>query len=412
MKKTLLLLSIAFGSAIQAQITDPMIISWWFNTTGQTFTGTNGTAVVDVEAVYYSSSIVYVKSSGIPSYYADGASNFDGKDMTNVFKLPRTQTAATSATATPIIAEGSIGVLIDGSAILSPGDGKTYNNAGVWHQLAYSFEGLDFDAYNGHSTPQGQYHHHVDPNQLYNVSANTAHSPVIGYAFDGYPVYGPYGYTNTNGTGAIKQLMASWQVRNITSRTTLPDGSTASSAGPCVGMPPSCQPLGKYWEDYEYVSGSGDLDRHNGRFCVTPEYPSGTYCYFLSLSATLTPAFPYFIGDTIYGVVQSGNTGPTGGNNTVPGTATLYTPTTGVDNVFESININIFPNPVCDELNITAEENKNYRIVIYNASGKIISTSAINGRGKIDMREYASGSYVIEVIDQQSGNGYMRRIIK
>ncbi|MBU6180830.1 MAG: YHYH protein, partial [Verrucomicrobia bacterium] len=39
---------------------------------------------------------------------------------------------------------------------------------------------------------------------------------------------------------------------------------------------------GAFVQDYECVAGSGDLDECNGRFCLTPEFPEGTYAYFLT----------------------------------------------------------------------------------------------------------------------------------
>jgi hypothetical protein len=407
MKKTVLISGICLLVAqLQAQIIDPQITSWLYNTTGQTFTGTNGTFTVNVNAIYYTSSNVYIKSSGVPYYYTDGNSNFDADDQSAIYKFPRTQTAATSATRSGGVAYANVGATLDGVLVLNPSDGKSYQNQDVWHQIAYSFEGLDFDSYNGHSTPQGVYHHHIDPNAMYNVSASTVHSPIVGYAFDGYPIYGPYAYTNTDGTGAITRMESSWQVRNISSRTTLPDGSTASSAGPCVGMPPSCQPLGKYWEDYEYVAGSGDLDRYNGRFCVTPEYPSGTYCYFVTLTSSLTPEFPYIIGDSLYGVASGSN------NGIIPGGATQYTPAVGVKEAFDKISIKVFPNPVVDLLNITATENKKYRIHLYDATGTMLQKTTFTGSFALDMKAHACGVYVVEVIDEETGNGYLQKILK
>ena len=36
------------------------------------------------------------------------------------------------------------------------------------------------------------------------------------------------------------------------------------------------------------------LDQNNGRFCVTPEYPNGTYAYFSTVDkASFEPTFPY-----------------------------------------------------------------------------------------------------------------------
>ena len=46
------------------------------------------------------------------------------------------------------------------------------------------------------------------------------------------------------------------------------------------------------------------LDQHNGRFCVTPEYPAGTYAYFATETDTGLPVYPYLIGNTFYGSVQ------------------------------------------------------------------------------------------------------------
>ena len=59
---------------------------------------------------------------------------------------------------------------------------------------------------------------------------------------------------------------------------------------------------GFFTDDYQYT-GTGDLDRHNGRFCKTPEFPNGVYAYFVgvttsSTSADLEPVYPYFIGES------------------------------------------------------------------------------------------------------------------
>ena len=55
-------------------------------------------------------------------------------------------------------------------------------------------------------------------------------------------------------------------------------------------------------QDCEYAEGTGVLDFHNGRFCVTPEYPTGTYAYFLATEegneGALDPQFPYMMGTT------------------------------------------------------------------------------------------------------------------
>ena len=67
---------------------------------------------------------------------------------------------------------------------------------------------------------------------------------------------------------------------------------------------PSLEPMGSFIQDFEYVQALGDLDEHNSRFCVTPDYPNGTYAYFMTLDESLDPAYPYAIGNTYYTVTM------------------------------------------------------------------------------------------------------------
>ena len=59
---------------------------------------------------------------------------------------------------------------------------------------------------------------------------------------------------------------------------------------------------GDFIEDYIYEEGLGTLDRFNGKFAVTPEYPGGTYAYFMSTDTNDDPVYPYVIGPEFYGV--------------------------------------------------------------------------------------------------------------
>lgn len=60
-------------------------------------------------------------------------------------------------------------------------------------------------------------------------------------------------------------------------------------------------PNGTFVEDNVYEDNLGDLDEHNGRYCVTPEYPNGTYAYFATIDSSNEPVYPYFIGPTFFG---------------------------------------------------------------------------------------------------------------
>ena len=111
---------------------------------------------------------------------------------------------------------------------------------------------------------------------------NAFHSPILGYAYDGNPIYGPYGYQNAVG-GAIRRLSSGYIL------------DTAVKSG----LRPPGFAFGYFVNDYLFDN-SGDLDIHGGRYCVTPQYPDGTYAYFYSVdvdsSGVAKPKFPYMIG--------------------------------------------------------------------------------------------------------------------
>jgi len=285
---------------------------------------------------------------------------------------------------------GHIGVWTNGVSIFNVSDGMSYNNAGVWNRNAYFWEGISFDDCLGHPAPNGEYHHHVSPRCLYNITDSSQHSPIIGYAFDGYPVYGAWAYTNVNGTGPIKRMRSSYTTTTTSTRVN----------GPSVN---ATYPVGCYMEDYVYSAGFGDLDQRNGRFCVTPEYPSGTYAYFVTLDGNLDPQFPYTFYKTYYGVVQPGNTGPSGGHNTPSEAVATYTPPNGIaEQANVVLNYQFFPNPASGNVNlyITDEGNSHYDLMISDLTGKIVKQEKnleSNTNLVIDLSGINKGMYFLKV---------------
>src|ERR1051325_9632663 len=276
--RKLSLLALLFASNSFAQ-TAPELSSWVRNMTGKT--GYGGIES-NVQRVQYSDSFVYVSCTCIPGYDIGpwpGNPNTP-KNQNFLFKIARFPQANTGTlTPTPL---GHIGVWSNGVSIFNAKDARSYNNGGVWNQNAIVVEGSSFDECLGHPAPNGEYHHHLNPVCLYNDKDSTHHSPIIGYAFDGYPIYGAYGYSVVTDSQIVSRMRSSFRLRNISNRTTLANGTklNASQSGPSIS---SQYPLGYYIEDYEYVPGLGDLDSNNGRVCKTPEYPNGTYAYFVTI---------------------------------------------------------------------------------------------------------------------------------
>ncbi|HRE42005.1 MAG TPA: YHYH protein [Ignavibacteria bacterium] len=351
----------------------PPVVTFWQQNPNN-ITGYNGIPA-DVQQVFYSDNFVYVKCTGIPSYTI-GPWPMNPNQATNqnwTFKITRFPTPNANPT---VAGNGQLGVLKNGVVIFNAGDAMSYNNQNIWYRVAYYFEGTSFDSSGGHPAPGGSYHYHINMTKLYTPNPNL-HSPLLGYMFDGYPVYGAYGYANTNGTGGIRRIKSGYRKRNITTRTTLPNGTVLqpSQYGPAINIQ---YPLGCFIQDYELIPGGSDLDRHNGRFSVTPEYPNGIYAYYMTLDSLGIPEYPYIIGPTYYGNVVAGNSGPGSGHIVISEPVTQFL-ATGIENTNSQINFVLhqnFPNPFNPSTKIKFEINKSsdVKLFVYDISGKLIST--------------------------------------
>lgn len=314
-----------------------------------------------VQEVYSSSNWIYVRSTGLASYtmgpwYLNSAHNLLFPNLpTNqqvLYRFPRTGSVPANKTTN---GGGQIGIFVDGVEMYNSWDAYTWdpaenadeqNYTGYWNRDAYVNEGVTFDPGNAHQQQSGVYHYHADPvglryllgdhvdfdttSKTYSEDTNvpTEHSPILGWVADGYPIYGPYGYSNaTNANSGIRRMVSGYVIRNgeygtsnltANGRTTIPQwavrlfGVSSNQAGPNVS---SSYPLGRYMEDNDYLgddinplTGTNyqqgidfDLDQYNGRWCVTPEFPNGTYAYFVAINSNGTPVFPYDIGRGYYG---------------------------------------------------------------------------------------------------------------
>lgn len=433
-----LLSTLAMGliaSATFAQ-TSPAITAWLQNTTGITgrhYVKGNSTPINDnipanVQKVQYSANFVYVSCSGIPAYiigpYLDGNPS-QGTNQNNIYKIPLNPVKNTG-TPTPTTG-GNIGAFINGVALFDYRDGVSYNIStgtnqggpgggmgnGVWNRDAVVAERAGFDCAKGHPA-MGNYHHHQNPSAfkldlktvsnvcdlyladgLY-VIDSAKHSPLLGFAYDGFPIYGAYGYKNVDGSGGVVRMKSSYSLRDITVRTHYANGTDVTD-GPAVN---ATYPLGLYREDYQYNPTSTAtpdyLDEHNGRFCITPEYPNGTYCYFATVDANWNSAYPYVVGPTFYGVRSVTRVA------SVTEATTVYTGLSATQDAsgLDKVDIAVYPNPSADLIILQSKTmlEQSCTVVLSDVNGTVLLTQTFNQGSTIchfDTETLYNGTYFL-----------------
>ena len=146
-----------------------------------------------------------------------------------------------------------------------PNSGWSYNALG-------GAIALGLDANYAHVQPNGKYHYHGIPTGLIELLdwSPERHSPLIGYAADGFPIYAMTGVVN----GRVTEMTPSYRLKS---------GNRPGGNGP------SGRYDGTFNEDYVYTPGHGRLDQCNGAFTVSEEYPDGTYAYFLTEDYPVVP---------------------------------------------------------------------------------------------------------------------------
>ncbi|MGA0899869.1 MAG: YHYH protein [Luteolibacter sp.] len=376
-------------------LADPQLTSWFTEDSGQyariyqstaaeasgtvSKTWSRGSGVqssptyAGVSKIVYSNNWVYIRATGLAGHimgpwYLDAAKtqNFPNfpSNTAKIYRIPRTPVIPVSKTLTGL---GATGCMVNGVSMFDSRDAFSYVSAsatdatpvngltgdGVWNRDGYHNEGVTFDPalahqagnnYHYHAQPIGlryQIGDHVDYNPVTNrytesTAPVTKHSPILAWAADGLPVYGPYGYSSPlDPNSGVRRMVSGYVLRNgsygttnlnSTGRTTLPAWAqriqtVAFKNGPNVN---ATYLLGHYIEDFDYLGDRGytvgvdfDLNEQNVRWCVTPEYPSGTWAYFTPINTDGTPQYPYTTGRQYYG-------SPRGGSTTISETVTTF----------------------------------------------------------------------------------------
>ncbi len=215
------------------------------------------------------------QTNNIPNHdFNDGTRAFPNNvsAQNNSFQIIAAPSDEASTTALSLVTDNAIllnGVKVDllAAACFGVGDGKIGCNDinQAWrYDPMFAANGFLVDSHNAHSQGNGSYHYHGKPNALY-LDDDSAVSPLVGFAADGYPIFGPYFDDN----GTIRKAVSSFQV--------------ISGSRPSGTDSPGGNYDGTYRDDYQYIEDYGDLDECNGMTL------DGVYGYFI------TDGFPYVL---------------------------------------------------------------------------------------------------------------------
>lgn len=255
-----------------------------------------------------------------------------------------------------------------------------------WNKHALSPNvNLGTDMNDAHVQPNGKYHYHGDPTNFIATLgvSSSSHSPIIGYAADGFPIYYKYVYSDPNdANSSIVEVNSCFELKSGNrpgNGITAPDGAYD----------------GTYVEDYEFngsISGC-QLDQCNGRYGVTPDYPNGTYYYVLT---SYFPVVPLCLAGT---PDESFSIGPPfAGCGTSNAEDICSALTVGVSASEIADRLIIYPVPSNSEtLNVQIageQELHPTQVSILDNMGRTIRTEAYNQ--KVSLSELASGVYYIK----------------
>jgi hypothetical protein len=218
-------------------------------------------------------------SNSIPNHdFNDDSAHFATKVSENTINVEITASPEFATSPTTLAVDDN-GIMLNGVklSLLSAGcygveDGKTGchdENQPFRYDPMSPLNNFGTDTHNAHTQPGGRYHYHGSPEALFDTNGNSV-SPVIGFARDGYPIYGKY----FNDGGTIRKAESSYTLKSGTRSAVTYNGERYNPGGSYDGT---------YIDDWEYSEGEGDLDECNG---MTVD---GTYGYYV------TDTFPWVL---------------------------------------------------------------------------------------------------------------------
>jgi hypothetical protein len=257
------------------------------------------TSAQSVCNIYVKENYRYIDSNGIPNH---ATGQFPNRGNPNTIS-PQKYNRRVPLNPTPIEQQPrgyDFGVAVNG-VMFDPGTAELWNNDMRWHYEALSGMmatrgSLGVDQNFAHVQPNGAYHYHGLPMGLLNKLDYRNKMVLVGWAADGYPIYGPFCYSDPkNSSSRLKEMKSSYRLK--------------SGSRPGGDSSPGGAYDGSFSSDYELVAGAGDLDQFNGRIGVTPEFPKGTFYYVLTDNWPFVPRLFRGAPDASF------RKGPPGGGN-------------------------------------------------------------------------------------------------
>ncbi len=282
-----------------ASPTTGCVSSNFLNVSGAAGPGGSYSGLSPFLSVACGSTTVTVTSSGIPTYQYVALTPNGLQTKSYSFSFPRNPTAAVSTTSVPLL--GNIGVAINGVPLYSVNEGPMPSSDAYGSPIAANI----LDECGSHSAPEGTFHYHlllvkcllqsaVSSSQPWNNAdpSPSLASPIVAYAFDGFPIYGPYECTDA-GCSGTQEMRSGWDTVGYQVGTIGCTSSASCSSGYCTdvlinGAPTTaCVPKTCIWSNHAYSAkaGSSYLDPCNGHYG-----PNGDYHYHT------TNTFPYVLG--------------------------------------------------------------------------------------------------------------------
>jgi len=293
-------------------------ISWEETTSGTPSTSANTFIVTDGLSVNEVGLNLNITTNNIINHTTgtfpteDNTNYIEEKELTYKVSL-RSGENPTSTYANATSSGSSVkGIAINGGLITNANTGVTHSDSSSWHYNAFYRNDVSRDSKGGNPDSNNIYGYIQPPAYVTGTIAGystTEHSPIIGWAFDGFPIYGPYGYEDrANASSSIVRIESGYSLKTV-NRDSIATG-------------PGGLPTGEFVEDYEYSTPAQGLDQYNGRYGVTPEFPGGTYYYVATVDSAGNPAYPYTVGPSFAESPADVSTNATGTTTLDTGTAT------------------------------------------------------------------------------------------